>query len=291
MDRPRMLVTGASGYVGSHLLQGLVDAGHPARALSRNPQAHRFPEGVEAAQGDAFSGDGITEALKDIGTAFYLIHSMGPSASDFAERDRTAAQTFATAAKEAGVRRIVYLGGLEGASAHLASRAETAKTLARHGPELIHVRAAMIVGPGSASFEIVRGLVDHLPAMIAPRWVETKTQPVSISDTVKTLIAVAETDDVPAEVQLGGADVLTYRDMMARYASIAGVRHRPLIKVPFFTPKLSSYWVAMVTPVSLGLIQPLVEGLGEEMVVTEPPPPGINDDPLGFDAAVRAAMA
>ncbi len=215
---------------------------------------------------------------------------MGANA-DFEQRDLQAAKNFAAAAKEAGVGRVIYLGGLEGRSAHLTSRADTARALAEHGPPVVHVRAAMIVGPGSASFEIVRGLVNHLPAMIAPRWVETRTQPVAIGDTVRALIAVAEADEVPDEVQLGGADVLTYRDMMARYARIAGVRHRPLIKVPFFTPKLSSYWVAMVTPVKLGLIQPLVEGLGEEMLVTDPPPAGINDDPMGFDDAVRAALA
>ncbi len=291
MDRPRILLTGASGYVGSHLLRALTEAGHAVRALTRNPDGHAFPDGVEVVKGDAVSGDGIEAALADIDIAYYLIHSMGAGAADFAERDRNAAKTFAATAKRQGVRRIIYLGGLEGESAHLASRAETATTLEEHGPPLVHARAAMVIGPGSASFEIVRGLVNHLPAMIAPRWVETKTQPIAIGDCVRALIACAEADDVPAEVQLGGADVLTYREMMARYASLAGVRHRPLIKVPFFTPKLSSYWVAMVTPVSLGLIQPLVEGLGEEMLVTVPPPPGINDDPMGFDAAVRAALA
>ncbi len=209
---------------------------------------------------------------------------------DFEEADRRAATNFARKAKEAGVQRVIYLGGLEGDSAHLQSRAATAKALEEHGPPLVHARAAMVIGTGSASFEIVRHLVNHLPFMIAPRWVDTRTQPIAIEDAVGALIALAEHEDPPAEVQLGGSDVLTYREMMARYASLTGRRHRPLIKVPLFTPKLSSYWVALVTPVKLGLIQPLVEGLGAEMLVSEKPPAGINDDPMGFDAAVKASL-
>jgi uncharacterized protein YbjT (DUF2867 family) len=284
-----ILITGASGYVGSHLLEALVAAGHEVRAMTRNPDGHDFPDGADVRQGDAASGDGLADALDGVRTAYYLIHSMGGE-GDFVARDREAATNFATAAKDAGVARVIYLGGLEGGSEHLRSRAETAEALERHGPPLVHVRAAMVIGTGSASFEIVRNLVDHLPAMIAPRWVDTRTQPVAIADAVRALIAVAEAGDPPAEVQLGGAEVLTYREMMARYASLAGRRHRPLLKLPLFTPRLSSYWVALVTPVPLRLIQPLVEGLGEEMLVTEPPPPGINDDPLGYDDAVRAAM-
>jgi uncharacterized protein YbjT (DUF2867 family) len=285
-----ILLTGASGYVGSHLLQALIDGGHEVRALTRDPEGHAFPPGTDVRRGDALSGDGIEAAVDGVRTAYYLIHSMGKDAADFADRDRRAATRFAQIAKAQGVERVIYLGGLEGESAHLQSRADTAQALSEHGPPLVHVRAAMVIGTGSASFEIVRHLVDRLPAMIAPRWVDTRTQPVAIADAVRTLIAVAEAADPPAEVQLGGADVLTYREMMARYASLAGRRQRPLLRVPLFTPRLSSYWVALVTPVPLGLIQPLVAGLGEEMLVTEPPPSGINDDPLGFDDAVKAAM-
>jgi uncharacterized protein YbjT (DUF2867 family) len=293
MDRSPdpILLTGASGYVGSHLLRALTAQGHEIRALTRNPDGHRFPDGTDVRRGDALSGDGLAEALEGVRTAYYLIHSMGGSDEDFGEADRRAATNFGRAAKDAGVERVIYLGGLDGASEHLRSRAETADALAEHGPPVMHARAAMVIGTGSASFEIVRHLVDHLPAMIAPRWVDTRTQPIAIADAVRALVALAEAADPPAEVQLGGADVLTYREMMARYARLAGRRQRPLIKVPLFTPRLSSYWVAMVTPVSLGLIQPLVEGLGAEMLVTESPPAGINDDPLGFDDAVRAAMA
>jgi uncharacterized protein YbjT (DUF2867 family) len=289
-DPSPILLTGASGYIGSHLLPALLERGHEVRALTRDPQRANLPADADVRRGDALSGDGLDEALEGCRTAYYLIHAMGSDGAAFAERDRRSAENFGSAAKQAGVERVVYLGGLPGESEHLQSRQETADTLEKHGPPLVHARAAMVIGTGSASFEIVRHLVDRLPFMIAPRWVDTRTQPVALPDVVDALVAIAESEDVPAEVQLGGADVLTYREMMARYAKLAGRRHRPLIKVPLFTPRLSSYWVALVTPVTLGLIQPLVEGLGEELLISDPPPDGINDRPLGFDDAVRAAL-
>jgi uncharacterized protein YbjT (DUF2867 family) len=288
-----ILLTGASGYVGSHLLGALTARDFDVRALTRRPERADFPAGTDVRRGDALSGEGLDEALAGCRTAYYLIHSMGGEDEDFAERDRRAARTFAARAKAAGVERLIYLGGLggdESRSEHLRSRNEVAEVLTEHGPPVVHVRAAMVIGTGSASFEIVRHLVDRLPLMITPRWVETRTQPVGIDDAVETLIAVAELEDAPHEIQLGGADVLTYREMMLRYAQLAGRRRRLLLKVPMFTPRLSSYWVALVTPVELGVIQPLVEGLGQEMLVTDPPPPGVNDAPMGFDEAVRAAL-
>jgi uncharacterized protein YbjT (DUF2867 family) len=286
-----ILLTGASGYVGSALLAELAARGHEVRALTRRPERARLPAGTDVRRGDALSGEGLAEALAGCRTAYYLIHSMD-GRDDFMARDNAAALRFATAAREAGVERLVYLGGLGGdeSSEHLRSRNEVAHVLATYGPPVVHVRAAMVIGTGSASFEIIRHLVDRLPAMIAPRWVNTRTQPVAISDAVRALIAVAGHPEHLPEVQLGGADVLTYRDMMRRYAQLSGRRPRPLLEVPLFTPRLSSYWVALVTPVTLGLIKPLVEGLGEEMVVDDPPPPGINDAPMGFDDAVRAAL-
>ncbi len=286
-----ILLTGASGYVGRHLLRALAGPGREVRALTRRPTGAQLPAGTDVRQGDVLSGDGLRDALAGCRTAYYLVHSMG--VEDFEARDRTGARNFARAAKAAGVERVIYLGGLggdEARSAHLRSRNEVARILAEDGPPLVHVRAAMVIGTGSASFEIIRHLVDRLPAMIAPLWVETKTQPVALQDAVHALVAAAELDDAPAEIQLGGADVLTYREMMQRYAALTRQRHRPLFKVPYFTPRLSSYWVALVTPVSLGMIKPLVEGLGAEMLVLEPPPAGVNDAPLGFDDAVRAAM-
>jgi uncharacterized protein YbjT (DUF2867 family) len=286
-----ILLTGASGYVGRRLLDALTAKGHEVRALSRHPERAGLPEGTDVRKGDASSGEGLDAALAGCRTAYYLVHSMG-EATDFEDEDRRAARTFATKAKAAGVERVIYLGGLGGEeiSAHLRSRTEVAHVLAEHGPATVHARAAMVVGTGSASFEIVRHLVDRLPAMIAPRWVDTKTQPIALQDAVDALVNLAELEDVTDEVELGGAEVLTYREMMARYASLVGRRNPPLLGVPLFTPKLSSYWVALVTPVKLGLIKPLVEGLAAEMVVRNPPPPGVNDAPMGYDDAVRAAL-
>ena len=217
---------------------------------------------------------------------------MGAS-GDFAERDRRAAATFGAAAARAGVRRVIYLGGLAGAgsSEHLRSREEVAEILAAHVPQLVHVRAAMVIGPGGASFEMLRALVQRLPAMVCPRWIDTRTQPVALADVVRALKVLRDRTDVTGDVELGGADVLTYREMMERTARILGRRPPLVVRVPVLTPRLSSYWVQLVTPVDASLVRPLVDGLREEMVVRTPPPPGINDAPLGFDDAVRAALA
>jgi len=285
-----ILLTGATGYVGRHLLDGLRSAGLSVRALTRTPATANLPSHVDVRRGDAVSGEGLADALAGCATAYYLIHSMD-SSGDFARRDRQAAENFGAAARAAGVRRVIYLGGLDGASEHLRSREEVATILAGHVPEAVHARAAMVIGPGSASFEILRHLVHRLPVMIAPKWVDTRSQPVAISDVVRALVELAEREEVPAEVQLGGADVLTYREMMRRYARLAGRRTPMIVKVPVLTPRLSSHWVALVTPVDRGLIGPLVDGLRSEMVVTSDPPAGLNDDPLSFDAAVREAIA
>ena len=149
----------------------------------------------------------------------------------------------------------------------------------------------MIIGPGSASFEILQHLTQRLPLMIAPRWLATRTQPIAIEDVARALADLGERDDAPAEIELGGADVLSYRDMISRTASVLGRRKPAVIRVPLLTPRLSSYWIALVTPVEFGLVQPLVDGLKEEMLVDQAPPAGINDAPMGFDDAVRAALA
>jgi uncharacterized protein YbjT (DUF2867 family) len=218
---------------------------------------------------------------------------MGPD-GDFARRDREAAVNFGEAARDAGVERVVYLGGLgptdAGTSEHLRSRHEVAELLRERVPELIYVRAAMIIGPGSASFEMLRHLVKRLPVMVTPRWVDTRSQPVAIADVVKALADVAELEEAPGEVQLGGAEVLTYREMMRRAARVVGRRPPAILTVPVLTPRLSSHWVALVTPVETGLVRPLVDGMTSETIVEHDPPDPINQHPLGFEDAVRAAL-
>ena len=293
-----LLVTGATGYVGGALVPDLVRRGHTVRALVRRPGAARLPTGVDVVAGDVVAGTGLDAALAGVDVAFYLVHAMGrgngPTGA-FAERDRRAAGQFGAAACRAGVRRVVYLGGLEGAnrhvSAHLRSREEVAAILREHVEETVHVRAAMVIGSGSASFQMLRALVERLPVMVTPKWIDTRSQPVAIADVVRVLAALADRPDVPAELQLGGADVLTYREMMQRMAAVLGRRPPVIIKTPVLSPRLSSYWTGLVTPVEAGLARPLVEGLSAEMVVRRPPPPGVNDEPRGFEEAVREALA
>jgi uncharacterized protein YbjT (DUF2867 family) len=299
MTQPRepdpTLVTGASGYVGGFLIQELLERGRHVRALARDPAKATQPAVVDVRGGDAVSGRGLREALEGCRTAYYLIHSMGGGAGgDFARRDREAAVNFGEAARDAGVERVIYLGGLgptgADASEHLRSRHEVAELLRQRVPQLTYVRAAMIIGPGSASFEMLRHLVKRLPVMITPRWVDTRSQPVAVADVVAALADVAELEDAPDEVQLGGADVLTYREMMGRAAKVLGRRTPAIVPVPVLSPRLSSYWVSLVTPVETGLVRPLVDGLKSEMVVEQRPPAGINDHPKGFEDAVRAAL-
>ena len=298
---PTVLLTGASGAIGSRLAPLLANAIPPAqlRCLTRRPEALTLlPAGARAVRGDAASGEGLAEALDGVEVAWYLIHSMGNAGDDgedFAVRDRRAAERFGRAAKAAGVRRVIYLGGLSGgeatgSSAHLRSREEVAEILARHAPEFVHARAAMVIGAGGASFEMLRALVRRLPAMVCPRWIDTRTQPIAIDDVAAALAALRDRHDIVGDVELGGPEALGYRAMMERTARAMGRRPPLIVRVPVLTPRLSSYWVMLVTPVENDLVRPLVDGLREEMVVRTPPPPGINDAPLDFDAAVRIAL-
>ncbi|MCW3016995.1 MAG: NAD-dependent epimerase/dehydratase family protein [Solirubrobacterales bacterium] len=295
-----ILLTGATGYVGGELAPVLLELGHTVRCLVRDADRARrtLPAGVEVLRGDVLSGEGLDAALSGADVAYYLVHSMGRGSrsTDFAQSDRQAARTFGDAVARARVPRTVYLGGLEGGSAtdsseHLRSRHEVADLLRERVPALAYARAAMVVGSGSVSFEILRHLVTRLPLMVTPRWVDTRSQPIAIDDVVTALAALAGRDHFPPEVQLGGADVLTYREMMSRFASVSQRRAPLILRVPVLTPRLSSLWVALFTPVEVGLVRPLVDGLSAETVVRVLPPPGINDVPLGFDDAVRSALS
>jgi uncharacterized protein YbjT (DUF2867 family) len=290
-----VLLTGATGAVGGRLLPALLDRGHRVTCLVRDPGRAQLPGGVRVVRGDVLTGAGLAEALDGAQVAYYLVHSMGREAgSDFAAADRRAAGTFATAVRRAGVQRLIYLGGLPSpgdGSRHLRSREEVADVLAGAAPQTIHARAAMVIGADSASFQMLRQLVRRLPAMVGPKWIDTRTQPIAAADVTRALLALATLPDPPADVQLGGADVVTYREMMRRFARADGRRPPLIVPVPLLSPRLSSYWVRFVTSVDPALARPLVDGLSEEMVVRTPPPPGVNDAPLGFDDAVRDALA
>ena len=271
----RALVTGATGFVGGRLADALARDGATVRALVRDrARARRLAAaGHELHEGDVLKPGTLAGAGRDVDVAYYLVHSMGRGANgDFAERDRAGARAFAEMARAEGVGRVVYLGGLgdKPRSEHLRSRQMTATVLAEHGPPLTHFRAAMVVGSASESFRTLRYLVERLPAMIAPAWLKTPTQPIGVDDAVAYL---AQAPRVPGsqgrEVQIGGPDVLSYGDMLDVMADALGRDPRPKLPVPFVTPKLSSLWIGLVTPVDAGVARPLVEGLSTPTTVTD----------------------
>jgi len=292
------LVTGATGFVGGRLARTLADAGTQVRALVRDraKAADLESGGTELHEGDVLDANSLKGAGEGVDVAYYLVHGMGRgSDDDFAEREREAARNFARMATDEGVGRVVYLGGLgeNPDSQHLRSRAETAEILAEHGPPLTYVRAAMVVGAQSESYKTLRYLVHRLPVMIAPKWLETPTQPVAVDDAVAYL---AGAPDVPAsegrEVQIGGPEVVSYGEMLDRMAVALDRRPRPKIKVPLLSPRLSSYWIGLVTPVDAGVARPLVEGLSTETVVTDRSGSELFDiEPTGLDEALRRALA
>ena len=294
----RVLVTGATGFIGGMLAERLKAEGHHVRCLARDATSPRAQAlkgaGFELHVGDAL-GD-LRGAGKGIDTAYYLIHAMGRGGSkDFAPRERAAAEAFAKMARDEGVGRVIYLGGLGDRphSAHLRSRHETALILRTHGPPLTYFRAGMVVGPQSESYRTLRYLVQRLPAMIAPAWLKNPTQPIGIADTLSFLAQALATDSSAGrDVQIGGPDVLTYGEMLDRMAEALGVRRRPRVPVPLITPWLSSLWIGLVTPVDAGVARPLVEGLAVPTVVTDPSGMALFDiQPIGFDVALRDAIS
>jgi uncharacterized protein YbjT (DUF2867 family) len=293
----QVLVTGATGYVGGRLVPPLLQGGHAVRVLARDPArlaGRPWAGRVEVARGDVLREDTLGPALRGVEVAFYLVHSMG-SEPGFEARDLAAAERFGAAARREGVRRIVYLGGLgdersTDLSAHLRSRHATGARLGASGVPVTELRAAVIVGAGSLSFEMVRYLTERLPAMVCPRWVYRRVQPIAIRDVLAYLVAAMDGPD--EVVEIGGADVLTYRDMILRYARARGLR-RWLVPVPVLTPRLSAHWVHWTTPIPAGIARPLVEGLRSEVVVRSARARELWPEirPLAFDAALAAALA
>ena len=291
----RILIVGASGYVGGRLVSALRARGHDLTLTSRDARvlADRFP-GARVVTADLLDASTLAPALEGIQVAYYLAHSMGAGEHGFAERDRRAAHDFAEAASRAGVARIVYLGGLGADSAdlshHLASRHETGAELAAHGVPVTEFRAAVIVGSGSASFEILRHLTERLPIMIMPRWVSTRCQPIGIGDVLAYLVGALDHPEVTGIVEIGGPDILSYGDMMRGYAGARGLR-RLMIPVPVLTPRLSSYWVNLISPVPASIARPLIEGLRNEVIVRDPgPATTFGLVPLSYAQALTEAI-
>ena len=292
-----MLVAGATGYIGGQLARALIDDGASVRCLVRDLDraAGLRRDGCELVQGDVLERDSLEGALDGIEVAYYLVHSMGRGGDrrGFSERDHRGAENFAAAAKAAGVARRVYLGGLgDPGSEHLRSRHDTARALAASGVPLTYFRAAAVIGAGSESFRVVYHLVDRLPAMVTPRWVATRTQPIAVDDVVGYLRAALDRPDLGGrEIEIGGPDVTTYGGMMDATARALGRRPRPRIPVPLLSPGLSSLWIGLVTPVDAAVARPLIEGLATETVVRDASGMesfGLARTPL--DDALRAAV-
>lgn len=275
----RIAIAGASGYIGGRLAPRLCDDGYTVRCLVRSPGKLANREwaarpGVEVLQTDLEDVAGLARNLAGCYAVFYLVHSMTSAGAEYADRDRHLALQFARAAREAGVGRIIYLGGLgetgRNLSEHLASRREVEEALASTGVPVTVLRAAMIIGSGSASFEILRYLVERLPIMITPKWVTTPCQPIAVSNVIEYLVRTLSAPETAGQVfDIGGSDVLCYREIMRIMAEELGLRRRWILPVPVLTPRLSSYWIHLVTPLSADIAKPLAEGLRNPVVCRE----------------------
>jgi len=264
----KILITGASGFIGRRLTKALLAEGADLRCLLR--RAAPLPTGAETAIGDLLEPDTLPAAMEGIDTAYYLVHSMAGGRAGFEARDRTAAVNFSKAAAAVGGRRVIYLGGLGETggdlSEHLKSRLEVGEILRSAPFATTFLRAAVIFGAGGASFEMIRSLVEHLPIMITPRWVSTKCQPIAVGDVISYLTGCLHEERTAGDTfDIGGPEILTYREMMERFAAIEG-RRMLIIPVPVLTPKISSYWIGLVTPIKPSIAMPLIEGLANEVI-------------------------
>jgi uncharacterized protein YbjT (DUF2867 family) len=295
--RRRALVTGATGFIGARLAAALADAGWTVRCMVRDRSRAGDLErhGFEVHEGDVLRPQTLEGAGRDVEVAYYLVHAMGRGAhGDFSAREHAGAEAFARMALREGVERVIYLGGLgEPHSRHLRSRHETARVLAEHGPPLTYFRAGMVVGAGSESYRTLRYLVERLPAMIAPAWLKVPTQPIAIDDVLAYLTAAPDLPKTAGqEIQIGGPSVLAYGEMLDRMAEALGRRPRPKLPVPLLTPRLSSLWIGLVTPVDAGVARPLIEGLSTKTTVTDITGANLFDvAPVPFEEALRRAVA
>jgi uncharacterized protein YbjT (DUF2867 family) len=294
----RIAVTGATGYIGGRLVPRLVAEGHEVICIARNPgklNGRSWSAEVEAVRADVFEPDSLAPALRGCDTAYYLIHSMG-GPDGFRDADRIAARNFAAAAASAGVGRIIYLGGLgdedDRLSAHLGSRHEVGRELASGPVPVTELRAAVIIGSGSVSFEMLRYLTEVLPAMVTPSWVQTRCQPIAIRDVLLYLIATLR-EDAPGHTvyEIGGSEVLSYLDMMQAYARVAGLPRRVVVPVPVLSPRLSSLWIGLVTPLPVGVARPLVDSLKNEVIVHDhTAQERFGIDPTPLDKSIGRAL-
>jgi len=294
----RILASGATGYVGSRLIPRLVAAGHEVSCMVRDAWRvdRRVAESTRIVVADALQPESLAAAMQGIEVAYYLIHSMSASGGGFQERDQLAAHNFAVAARQAGVSRIIYLGGLASEtsqiSLHLKSRHETGEALRKFGPPVTEFRAGIIVGNGSVSFELIRYLTERLPVMICPRWVITRTQPIAIDDVLDYLVsALLSQPSIGQVIEVGGATIETYRSMMLTYARARRLR-RWLLRVPVLTPRLSSYWLRLVTPIPTSIARPLIEGLRTEVVCKNTLAAELFSamQPMGYAAAIEKTL-
>lgn len=299
----RALVTGATGYLGGRLAPRLTAAGYTVRVLARTPDkldGVPWADDVEIVRGDLSDRDSLKDAFADVDVVYYLVHSMGAKGqSDFAATERDSAINVAEVAAEAGVGRIVYLGGLHPTSGelshHLSSRAEVGRILIESGVPTLVLQAGVVIGSGSASFEMIRHLTNRLPVMTTPRWVHNRIQPIAVRDILHYLIAAADADlPVSRTFDVGGPDVMEYGEMMNIYADVAGLRQRAMVVLPVLTPRLAGHWIGLVTPIPRGLAMPLIESLQYDAVAHETDIDGViappEDGLTSYRESVRLAL-